>query len=77
MTRSAVWSTPWPICRQPDEITAVRRRAREVLAPQITELWLESANAHLDGARLVDLLALSGPDDVLDALAVAEVGAFA
>jgi uncharacterized protein (DUF2384 family) len=61
----------------PDQIAAVRRRAEELWDHEVAELWMQSANAHLGGARPVDVLLLRGPDEVLDALAVTEAGGFA
>jgi hypothetical protein len=62
---------------QPEDLTTVRRRVREVWAEPVAEVWMVSANAHLGGARPVDVLALSGPAEVLAALDAVEAGGYA
>jgi hypothetical protein len=40
-------------------------------------VWLHSANAYLGGARPIDVAAIRGPQEVLDALDEAVSGGFA
>lgn len=46
----------------------VRDALREVWTDPVIDVWLTSANSFLDGARPVDVLALSGPEAVLEAV---------
>ncbi|WP_137725155.1 antitoxin Xre/MbcA/ParS toxin-binding domain-containing protein [Prescottella subtropica] len=46
----------------------VLARARLVWGEQAARTWLESANAHLAGARPIDVLHTCGPAPVLEAL---------
>ena len=50
------------------DLEHVLARARLVWAEPAASTWMVSANAHLGGARPVDVLRLSGPGPVLDAL---------
>ncbi|NDV09191.1 DUF2384 domain-containing protein [Rhodococcus sp. IEGM 248] len=50
------------------DLEHVLARARLVWGETAAHTWLESANAYLDGARPLDVLQLSGPAPVLEAL---------
>ncbi|RYE40553.1 MAG: DUF2384 domain-containing protein [Hyphomicrobiales bacterium] len=50
------------------DLEHVLARARLVWGETAARTWLESANAYLDGARPLDVLQLSGPAPVLEAL---------
>jgi len=50
------------------DLEHVLARARLVWAEPAASVWLTSANAHLQGARPVDVLRLQGPGPVLEAL---------
>ena len=50
------------------DLEHVLARARLVWAEPAASTWMVSVNAHLGGARPVDVLRLSGPGPVLDAL---------
>jgi len=51
-----------------DDIDRVLARVRQVWAEPAATTWMTSSNAHLSGARPIDVLALHGPGPVLDAL---------
>jgi len=55
------------------DVAAVRARLRELWTDAVIDVWLTSANSHLDGARPIDVLALNGVETVMDAID-AEVG---
>lgn len=50
------------------DLEHVIARVRLVFAEPSAGVWMTSANTHLDGARPIDVLALSGSGPVLDAL---------
>ncbi|MDG3009612.1 DUF2384 domain-containing protein [Rhodococcus sp. D2-41] len=50
------------------DLEHVLARARLVWGETAARTWLESANSHLDGGRPIDVLKLSGPAPVLEAL---------
>ena len=50
------------------DLEHVLARARLVWGEAAARTWLESANVYLDGARPIDVLQLSGPAPVLEAL---------
>jgi hypothetical protein len=52
-------------------------RLHEVWQEPAASVWMTSQNAHLDGARPADLLALGREQEVLDALDAAADGSFA
>jgi len=59
------------------DLEHVLARARLVWAEPAASVWLTSANAHLQGARPVDVLRLQGPGLVLEALDAAAWGSAA
>jgi uncharacterized protein (DUF2384 family) len=50
------------------DLEHVIARARLVWGDTAATTWLESANSYLDGARPIDVLQISGPAPVLEAL---------
>ncbi|MGU3587481.1 antitoxin Xre/MbcA/ParS toxin-binding domain-containing protein [Rhodococcus sp. C26F] len=50
------------------DLEHVLARARLVWGEEAARTWLESANVYLDGGRPIDVLQLSGPAPVLEAL---------
>jgi uncharacterized protein (DUF2384 family) len=50
------------------DLEHVIARARLVWGEAAAATWLDSANSYLDGARPIDVLQLSGPAPVLEAL---------
>lgn len=56
------------------DLEHVLARARLVWGETAARTWLESANSHLGGARPIDVLQLSGPAAVLEALDAAAWG---
>ncbi|MGH3804820.1 MAG: antitoxin Xre/MbcA/ParS toxin-binding domain-containing protein, partial [Pseudonocardiaceae bacterium] len=50
------------------DLEHVLARARLVWGETAARTWLESANTYLDGARPLEVLQLSGPAPVLEAL---------
>lgn len=50
------------------DLEHVLARVRLVFAEPSADVWLTSANSHLGGARPIDVLVLSGPGPVLEAL---------
>lgn len=50
------------------DLEHVLARARLVWGETAATTWLESANSYLDGARPIDVLQISGPAPVLEAL---------
>lgn len=59
------------------DLEHVLARTRLVWAEPVASVWLTSANAHLGGARPVEVLRLQGPGPVLEALDAAAWGAAA
>lgn len=59
------------------DLEHVLARTRLVWAEPAATVWLTSANAHLGGARPVEVLRLQGPGPVLEALDAAAWGAAA
>lgn len=55
---------------------AVRERLSVLWTDCVIEVWLTSANAHLDGARPIDVLALNGPEPVIEAIDIEIAGGF-
>ncbi len=58
-------------------MTTVIGAAGKVWDLQVVPVWLRSRNAHLDGARPIDVIYLRGAREVLQALEAETVGAFA
>lgn len=56
------------------DLEHVLARTRLIWAEPAASTWLTSANAHLGGARPVDVLRLEGPGPVLEALDAAAWG---
>lgn len=56
------------------DIAAVRARLRELWTDPAIDIWLASPNSHLDGARPIDVLALSVVETVMDAIDVEVAG---
>lgn len=50
------------------DTAAVRARLRELWTDPAIDVWLTSPNSHLDGARPIDVIALSGVETVMDAI---------
>ncbi len=59
------------------DLDHVLTRALMLWAPRVAIDWLTSANAHLDGARPIDVLRIRGSAEVIEALDAATAGAFA
>ena len=57
-----------------DDIAAVRARLRELWTDPAIDIWLTSANAHLDGVRPTDVLALNGIETVMEAVDIDVAG---
>ena len=49
-------------------LNLVRARASEVWSREAADIWMESANVFLGGARPVDVVVLEGPERVLRTL---------
>lgn len=47
------------------------------LGPKMTVSWLNGHNAHLDGARPIDVLMLRGVSEVIDAFEIEISGSYA
>lgn len=56
------------------DVGAVRERLTALWTEPVIEVWLTSANAHLDGARPIDVLALNGPEPVMEAIEIEVAG---
>ncbi|WP_282836813.1 antitoxin Xre/MbcA/ParS toxin-binding domain-containing protein [Microbacterium flavum] len=56
------------------DVEAVRERLSALWTDPAIEAWLTSANAHLDGARPVDVLALDGLEPVVEAIEIEVAG---
>ena len=56
------------------DFAAVRSRLTAIWTDPVIDVWLKSANAHLDGARPCDVLIVNGPEAVLEAAAVEVAG---
>ncbi|WP_282836787.1 antitoxin Xre/MbcA/ParS toxin-binding domain-containing protein [Microbacterium flavum] len=56
------------------DVEAVRERLSALWTDPAIDVWLMSANAHLDGARPTDVLALRGLDPVLEAIDIEIAG---
>jgi uncharacterized protein (DUF2384 family) len=50
------------------DLEHVLARARLVWGPAAAATWLESSNSYLEGAHPIDVLQISGPAPVLEAL---------
>ncbi len=55
---------------------AVRERLSALWTDPPIEVWLTSTNAHLDGARPLDVVALNGPGPVMEAIEIEVAGGF-
>lgn len=58
------------------DVVAVRARLRELWIDPVIDVWLTSANSHLDGARPIDVLALNGAESVMGAIDVEMAGGY-
>lgn len=58
------------------DIEAVRERLSVLWTDPAIEVWLTSANAHLDGARPIDVMALNGREPVMEAIDIEIAGGF-
>lgn len=56
------------------DVAAVRVRLRELWTEPAIDVWLNSPNSHLEGARPIDALALNGVETVMDAIDVEVAG---
>lgn len=56
------------------DLAAVRSRLTAIWTDPVIDVWLMSANAHLDGARPCDVLAMDGLAAVMEAVAVEVAG---
>ena len=56
------------------DVEAVRERLSALWTDPAIEVWLTSANAHLDGARPTDVLALNGLETVMEAIDIEVAG---
>lgn len=56
------------------DVEAVRQRLSALWTDPAIEVWLTSANAHLDGARPTDVLALNGLETVMEAIDIEVAG---
>lgn len=59
------------------DLDHVMTRALMLWPARVATDWLTSANAHLDGARPLDVLKVRGSAEVIDALDAATAGAYA
>ena len=57
------------------DVEAVRERLSALWTDPAIEIWLTSANAHLDGARPIDVLSLNGTEPVMEAIEIEVAGA--
>lgn len=60
-----------------DGLDEVLARARQVWGDDAAAAWMEGCNAHLGGARPIDVLTISGAEPVLRALDAEAGGGFA
>ena len=56
------------------DVEAVRERLSVLWTDPAIDIWLTSANAHLDGARPIDVLALGGLGPVIEAIEIEVAG---
>ena len=56
------------------DVEAVRERLSALWTDPAIDVWLTSANAHLDGARPTDVLALNGLETVMEAIDIEVAG---
>lgn len=56
------------------DVEAVRERLSVLWTGPAIDIWLTSANAHLDGARPTDVLALNGVEAVMAAIDIEVAG---
>jgi uncharacterized protein (DUF2384 family) len=59
------------------DLEYVMARLYELWTPEVAAIWLESSNAHLGGARPVDVLRLRGAAEVVGAIDAEDEGAYA
>ena len=57
-----------------EQLARVTERAREVWGREAADIWMDSANAFLGGARPVDVARLEGAERVLAALDAEALG---
>ncbi|MEU7869417.1 caspase family protein [Dactylosporangium sp. NPDC049140] len=65
------------VARRVDDVRSVIDAAADVWDETVIASWLRSVNDHLGGARPIDVLLQSGPDEVLVALEAEAEGVFA
>lgn len=63
--------------RRIHDLEYVWSRLTMVWVDEVARVWLESANAHLDGARPIDVLILEGPAPVIEAIDAQLAGSYA
>lgn len=56
------------------DVETVRERLSVLWTDPAIDIWLTSANAHLDGARPIDVLALDGLEPVIEAIEIEVAG---
>ncbi|WP_447587377.1 MbcA/ParS/Xre antitoxin family protein [Microbacterium lacticum] len=56
------------------DIATARARLRELWTDPVIDVWLTSPNAHLSGARPIDVLGLNGVETVMGAIDVEVAG---
>ena len=56
------------------DVKTVRERLSVLWTDPAIDIWLTSANAHLDGARPTDVLALNGIEAVMEAIDIEVAG---
>lgn len=56
------------------DVEAVRERLSVLWTDPAIDIWLTSANAHLDGVRPTDVLALNGIETVMEAVDIEVAG---
>lgn len=58
------------------DVEAARERLSVLWTDPAIDIWLTSANAHLDGARPIDVLALNGPEPVMEVIEIEVAGGY-
>lgn len=56
------------------DVAVVRDKLSALWTDPVIDVWLTSANAHLDGARPVDVVAMKGLEAVMEAIGVEVAG---